>query len=76
VILDWIQGKQRSQKILNALILLGCDKGEYQIEHSTNEEMSRVLQISMRKIDRVKKRFVEGGLDAGLDKKDSKPHLC
>ncbi|MFZ3135158.1 MAG: IS630 family transposase, partial [Methanothrix sp.] len=22
------KGKQRSQKILNALILLGCDKGE------------------------------------------------
>jgi hypothetical protein len=63
------KGKQRSQKILNALILLGCDKGEYQTEHSTNEEMSRVLQISMRKIDRVKKRFVEGGLDAALDKR-------
>ena len=31
--------------------------------------MSRVLQISMRKIDRVKKRFVEGGLDAALDKR-------
>ena len=63
------KGKQRSQKILNALILLGCDKGDYQTEHSTNEEMSRVLQISMRKIDRVKKRFVEGGLDAALDKR-------
>ena len=63
------KGKQRSQKILNALILLGCDKGEHQTEHSTNEEMSRVLQISMRKIDRVKKRFVEGGLDVALDKR-------
>ncbi|MBP7067060.1 MAG: IS630 family transposase [Methanothrix sp.] len=63
------KGKQRSQKILNALILLGCDKGEYQTEHSTNEDMSRVLQISMRKIDRVKKRFVEGGLDAALEKR-------
>jgi len=66
------KGKQRSQKILNALILLGCDKGDYQTEHSTNEEMSRVLQISMRKIDRVKKRFVEGGLDAALDKRTGK----
>ena len=63
------KGKQRSQKILNALILLGCDEGEYQTEHSINEEMSRVLHISMRKIDRVKKRFVEGGLDAALDKR-------
>jgi hypothetical protein len=63
------KGKQRSQKILNALILLNCDEGEHQTERSTNEEVSRVLQISMRKIDRVKKRFVEGGLDAALDKK-------
>jgi hypothetical protein len=41
------------------LILLDCDEGEYQTERSTNEEIARVLHISMRKIDRVKKRFVE-----------------
>ena len=29
-------GKHKSQKILNALILLGCDEGEYQIKRSTN----------------------------------------
>jgi hypothetical protein len=63
------KGKQRSQKILNALILLACDDGEYQTERSTNEEIARVLHISMRKIDRVKKRFVEEGIDAALDRK-------
>jgi len=63
------KGKQRSQTILNALILLGCDTGEFQKEHSTNEEMSRVLNVSMRKIDRLKKRFVEEGFDAALDRK-------
>ena len=63
------KGTQRSQKILNALILLDCDEGEYQTERSTNEEMARVLHISTRKIDRVKKRFVEEGFDAALDKK-------
>ena len=63
------KGKQRSQKVLNALILLSCDEGEFQIERSTNEEIARVLHISMRKIDRAKKRFVEGGIDAALDKK-------
>jgi hypothetical protein len=52
-----VKGKQKSQKILNALILLGCDEGEYQTEGSTNEE-----------IDRVKKRFVEGGLDSALER--------
>ena len=64
-----VKGKQKSQKILNALILLGCDEGEYQTERSTNEEIARVLHISMRKIDRVKKRFVEDGLDAALERK-------
>ena len=37
------KGKHKSQKILNALILLGCDAGEYQIKHSTNEEIARIL---------------------------------
>ncbi len=60
------KGKHRSQKILNALILLGCDAGEFQTERSTNEEIARVLNISMRKIDRVKKRFVVDGLEVCL----------
>ena len=51
------KGKHKSQKILNALILLGCDEGEYQTKHSINEEIAHILNISMRKIDRVKERF-------------------
>jgi hypothetical protein len=61
------RGKHRSQKILNALILLDCDEGEFQTERSTNEEIARVLNISMRKIDRVKKRFVVDGLEICLN---------
>ena len=61
------KGKHRSQKILNALILLGCDEGEFQKKRSTNKEISKVLNISMKKIDRVKKRFVEDGLDITLN---------
>ncbi len=61
------KGKHRSQKILNALILLACDEGEYQKSRSINEEISKVLNISMKKIDRVKKRFVEGGIDVALN---------
>ena len=41
------KGKHRSQKVLNALVLLGCDEGEYQEKRSTNEEISRVLKTSM-----------------------------
>ena len=46
--------------------MLGCDEGEFQTERSTNEEIARVLNTSLRKIDRVKKRFVEEGLDVAL----------
>lgn len=63
------KGKHQSQKILNALILLDCDTGEFQVGRSTNEEIARVLNISMKKIDRVKKRFVEEGFDLALDKR-------
>jgi len=63
------KGKHRTQKVLNALILLDCDSGAYQTSRSTNEEIARVLNISMKKIDRVKKRFVEEGFDYALDKR-------
>ena len=63
------KGKHMSQKILNALILLACDEGEHQQKRSKNKEIAQVLNISMRKIDRVKKRFVEDGLDVALNGK-------
>jgi len=61
------KGKHRSQKVLNALILLNCDEGDGQENSSKNIDIASVLQISMRKIDRIKKCFVEDGLDAALN---------
>ncbi len=61
------RGTHKSQKVINSLILLGCDEGEFQEKRSTNQEISQVLKISMRKIDRVKKRFVVDGLDVALN---------
>ena len=61
------KGSHRSQKVLNALILLNCDEGEFQDDRSINEVVASVLQISMKKIDRVKKRFVEEGFDVALN---------
>lgn len=63
------KGTHKSNKVINALLLLGCDDGEFQNRRSTNEELSRVLKIGMRKIDRVKKRFIEEGLDIALNGK-------
>lgn len=61
------KGKHRFQKIINALILLGCDEGEFQKKRSTNKAITKVLNVSMKKIDRVKKRFAEDGLDITLN---------
>lgn len=61
------KGNHRSQKVLNALILLSCDEGDVQRKRSKNEEISRVLNISMKKIDRVKKRFVEAGFEVAVN---------
>lgn len=60
-------GKHRSQKVLNALILLNCDEGQFQENKTRNIDIAKVLQISMRKIDRIKKCFVEKGLEETLD---------
>lgn len=61
------KGKHRSQKVINALILLNSDEGTHQDNRSKNKDVSSILKISMRKIDRVKKCFVEQGLEIVLN---------
>ena len=65
------KGYHKSQKILNALILLNTDEGDYQEARAVNTEISKILKISMKKIDRVKKRFVEEGIEIALTGHDS-----
>ena len=60
------KGNHKSQKVLNALILLNCDQGGFQDHPMKNGDISAVLRISRRKIDRVKRRFVEEGLETAL----------
>ena len=66
------RGKHSSQKVLNTLILLSCDQGPFQDRRLTNQQIAEALPVSMKKIDRVKRRFVEIGLDAALDKQKAK----
>jgi transposase len=62
------KGRHTSQKFRNAYVLLNCDEGEYS-EKATNLEISKILKVGMRTIDRIKKRFVEDGFDAILGRK-------
>jgi transposase len=63
------KGRHTSQQFKFACILLNVDEGEYAGERIVNREISKVLKVGMRTIDRVKKRFVEEGLDAVLERK-------
>ncbi len=62
------KGYHSAQQFRTAYILLNCDEGEYG-EKIINEQVSSVLKISMRMIDRVKQRFVEEGFEVCLDRK-------
>ena len=60
------KGKHAAQKVINALILLNCDESQGREDRRTSQEIAQVLQVSERKIDRVKRRFVQEGLEVAL----------
>lgn len=59
-------GKHSSKKVIHALILLNCDEGRFS-DKVKNGDITRVLKIGSRTIDRVKKKFVEQGMQAALE---------
>lgn len=62
------KGSHTSQTFRTAYILLNCDEGKYS-EKVTNEKISQILKVGMRTIDRIKKRFIEEGLEAVLERR-------
>jgi transposase len=62
------KGSHTSQTFRTAYILLNCDVGKYS-DKVTNEQISKVLKVGMRTIDRVKKQFIEEGFEAVLERK-------
>lgn len=65
------RGSHKSRKVLNALILLNCDQGAFQDRRNKNEDVASVLKIGMRKIDRIKKQFVQEGMEVALNGRKS-----
>lgn len=63
------KGYHTSQQFKNACILLNVDEGKYSDVSSVNREICKVLKIGMRTIDRVKKKFIEEGFEAVLERK-------
>ena len=62
------KGSHTSQKFRTSYILLNCDEEEF-ADKVTNNQISRVLKVGMRTIDRTKKKFVEEGFDAVLERR-------
>ncbi len=62
------KGSHTSQTFRTAYILLNCDEGKYS-EKVTNEQISKVLKVGMRTVDRVKKKFIEEGFEASLKRR-------
>ncbi len=62
------KGTHSAQLYRTAYVLLNCDEGKWG-DKLTNEQVSKVLQISMRMIDRIKQKFVEEGFEACLERK-------
>lgn len=61
------KGTHASQKLLNALILLNCDEAAgANGQRRSSQQIADVLHVSARKIDRLKRRFVEDGFELAL----------
>ncbi|MEJ7737790.1 MAG: helix-turn-helix domain-containing protein [Chitinophagaceae bacterium] len=62
------KGSHTSQTFRIAYILLNCDEGKYS-QKVTNEQITKALRVGMRTIDRVKKKFMEVGFEASLERR-------
>lgn len=72
------KGRHTSQAFRAAYILLNCDKGKYSQDSSpegtsgiTNAEITKILKVGSRTIDRIKKKFVEEGFESVLERRPS-----
>lgn len=64
------KGSHTAKEFRSAYILLNCDEGEHS-DKVTNEQIGKVLKIGMRTIDRVKKKYIEEGFEAVLERRPS-----
>ncbi len=66
------KGRHTSQAFRAAYILLNCDKGKYSQDSSiTNADITKILKVGSRTIDRIKKEFVEEGFEGVLERRPS-----
>lgn len=59
------KGKRSARVLKNALILLNVDEGEFG-KAKTDEEVAEILQVTVRTIENIRKRFVIDGFEVAL----------
>ena len=71
------KGKVAAAKLIHARALLLCDQGDHNSEPLMVKDAAKALGVSARTIEKVKKRFVEEGLDSAIERKPStrKPNI-
>jgi DNA-binding CsgD family transcriptional regulator len=62
------KGKRSARVIKNALILINADEGKYG-KGKKDEEIADFLDITVRTIENIRKRFIEDGFEAALSGK-------
>jgi transposase len=62
------RGKIHARKFIHARALLLCDAGEYGPAWNV-ADVAAALGVTSRSIEHLKKRFVEEGIEAALDRK-------
>jgi hypothetical protein len=62
------KGKQNTRVIKNALILLNADESKYG-KGKKDEEIADFLQVTVRTIENIRRRFVEDSFEAALYRK-------
>ena len=64
------KGKKNARVIKNALILLNADEGKYG-KAKKDKEIADFLDVTVRTIENIRKRFIEDGFEAALSGKPS-----
>lgn len=66
------KGNQKARKVRNSLILLNSDEGEYQQQKKPYDKtIAQILNVGVSTVERVRKTFVEEGLEVVLNGKPS-----
>ena len=64
-------GKKAANKLMHARVLLAADEHDGKLKAATDEDIARELHICSKTVARIRRRFVEEGMESALSRR---PH--